>query len=41
MNKNTSNTLKQLKVMNLRIVNFEQHEFQGLTGGLETLISQQ
>ena len=39
MNKNTLNTLKQLKVMNLRIVSFEQHEFQGLMGGLKTLIS--
>jgi len=25
--------------MNLRIVSFEQHEFQGLMGGLKTLIS--
>ena len=29
MNKNTLNTLKQLKVMNLRIVSFEQRGFKG------------
>ena len=32
MNKNTLNTLKQLKVMNLRIVSFEQHEFSRVNG---------